>query len=835
MVTPLREPAEQVLESSRSLTDLIPWLMPLNDQIVLCKDGSLMAIFEYAPPDPDGQSPEASDGDADAAERGLMPMRREDVMLWFIARRRKDHSYPSGTFDNQTAQEVDDYYRESYKTKTHYGHKYYMAVLLSPEKRSGKMIDAFLYNMEQQRGVVRSVGRAVKSSIGFSAMEIAETARLEEQRLELETLISYFTASLPVKMRRVTGNTLWGLLNSFASASVDEHPVSLPESGVLLDGYLGEDTIDVERDHLLFEGHTTRKYVAALSIKNEPEAFPEETKPGMMDKIYAVDAEWTYCMALKMTSLLQARGVVQKFARFYRNTRKSVMTMLGETVSGSESAKINYDADVHEKDANAAMADFSSNPVAAYANITVLIQADSPKELERDVQRMTESIHENQFMTIRERMHLLSSWAGTLPGQWAIPVRWVFLTGGPIADMLPLHGIYQGAPSNAYLTKQRGSYHSALAVMDTAQRTTFNFNFHVGDLGHTLLLGPSRSGKSVWVNFLLSQFHRYPNSRIIVFDKDRSCWITTHMHDGKYMGVNEPGGICMNPVKNLDSKSDTDWNWFKQFADQLLSVRDGPLTAEELTELGNAVERCRAIPDHLRTLSTLKDCFSGEHAGTLKGRLAPWIGNGVWSNFFNGTDDSIEFSRFTTLSVDDILDFKDAARAFLLYLFHRIEKSLDGAPTIIYLEEAWFALEDPVFSQKLKEWLKRLAKKNVIVVMATQSALDAADSTAFASILDNVPTLVFLPNKKANAFRKLYKDAFQLEDHQIDLLSKITQKMDYFVVQSGVPKLINCRFSTEVLARLRSDEAAQELFKHWMESGNPDWKAHYVEAAKTLD
>jgi hypothetical protein len=132
-----------------------------------------------------------------------------------------------------------------------------MAVLLSPEKRSGKMIDAFLYNMEQQRGVVRSVGRAVKSSIGFSAMEIAETARLEEQRLELETLISYFTASLPVKMRRVTGNTLWGLLNSFASASVDEHPVSLPASGVLLDGYLGEDTIDVERDHLLFEGSIT--------------------------------------------------------------------------------------------------------------------------------------------------------------------------------------------------------------------------------------------------------------------------------------------------------------------------------------------------------------------------------------------------------------------------------------------------------------------------------------------------------------------------------------------------------------------------------------------------
>ncbi|EGQ64239.1 type IV secretory pathway VirB4 components-like protein, partial [Acidithiobacillus sp. GGI-221] len=205
----------------------------------------------------------------------------------------------------------------------------------------------------------------------------------------------------------------------------------------------------------------------------------------MMDKIYDVDAEWTYCMALKMTNLQQARGIVRKFSRFYRNTRKGVMTMLGEVVTNTESSKINYDADVHAKDTDAAMADFSSSPVAAYANITVLIQADSPGELKRSVERMTECIHANQFMTIRERLHLLSSWAGTLPGQWAIPVRWVFLTGGPIADMLPLHGIYQGASYNAYLTKQRGSYHSALAVMDTAQRTTFNFNFHVGDLGHT--------------------------------------------------------------------------------------------------------------------------------------------------------------------------------------------------------------------------------------------------------------------------------------------------------------------------------------------------------------
>ena len=49
----------------------------------------------------------------------------------------------------------------------------------------------------------------------------------------------------------------------------------------------------------------------------------------------------------------------------------------------------------------------------------------------------------------------------------------------------------------------------------------------------------------------------------------------------------------------------------------------------------------------------------------------------------------------------------------LTYLFRRIEKRLDGSPSLIVLDEAWLMLGHPVFRAKIREWLKVLRKANL--------------------------------------------------------------------------------------------------------------------------
>src|SRR3546814_1515797 len=75
----------------------------------------------------------------------------------------------------------------------------------------------------------------------------------------------------------------------------------------------------------------------------------------------------------------------------------------------------------------------------------------------------------------------------------------------------------------------------------------------------------------------------------------------------------------------------------------------------------------------------------------------------------------------------------------LTYLFHRLERRFDGAPTLLVLDEAWTFLDDPLFAGRIREWLKTLRKKNVSVVFATQSLADIQRSAIAPALVDSCP------------------------------------------------------------------------------------------------
>ncbi len=58
-------------------------------------------------------------------------------------------------------------------------------------------------------------------------------------------------------------------------------------------------------------------------------------------------------------------------------------------------------------------------------------------------------------------------------------------------------------------------------------------------------------------------------------------------------------------------------------------------------------------------------------------------------------------------------------------------------------------LDDPLFSSRIREWLKTLRKKNVAVMLATQSLADIADSQIAPAIIESCPSRIFLPNPRA--------------------------------------------------------------------------------------
>jgi type IV secretion system protein VirB4 len=82
----------------------------------------------------------------------------------------------------------------------------------------------------------------------------------------------------------------------------------------------------------------------------------------------------------------------------------------------------------------------------------------------------------------------VEAWLGSLPGDWKKNVR------------------------------------RPLMVCTTDGNTPFRFNRHVGDLGHTMILGPTGAGKSTFLALICAQFRRYQHGQFFVFDKGMSMF-----------------------------------------------------------------------------------------------------------------------------------------------------------------------------------------------------------------------------------------------------------------------------------------------------------------------
>lgn len=101
-----------------------------------------------------------------------------------------------------------------------------------------------------------------------------------------------------------------------------------------------------------------------------------------------------------------------------------------------------------------------------------------------------------------------SAFLGTLPGHGVPNIRRPLLHTLNLADLLPLTTIWPGLaqqPCPFYPPHSPPLAHAA-----TTGATPFRLNLHVGDVGHTLVIGPTGSGKSTLLAFLLAQHFRYP-------------------------------------------------------------------------------------------------------------------------------------------------------------------------------------------------------------------------------------------------------------------------------------------------------------------------------------
>ena len=170
-----------------------------------------------------------------------------------------------------------------------------------------------------------------------------------------------------------------------------------------------------------------------------------------------------------------------------------------------------------------------------------------------------------------------------------------------------------------------------------------------------------------------------------------------------------------------------------------------------------------------------------------------------------------------------LMETKAAVVPALSYIFHKLEQRFTGPPTILFLDECWLFLDNPIFAAKIREWLKVLRKANVAVVFATQSLQDVENSSIASVIKESCPTKIYLPN--SNAFEshmsKIYQ-GFGLNEREIEIIGMATPKRQYyykspmgsrlFELALGELSLAYCGASTpedrKMVSHIRSEEGS---------------------------
>jgi type IV secretion system protein VirB4 len=230
----------------------------------------------------------------------------------------------------------------------------------------------------------------------------------------------------------------------------------------------------------------------------------------------------------------------------------------------------------------------------------------------------------------------------------------------------------------------------------------------------------------------------------------------------------------------------------------LLASERVEITPEVRAAIWAALGSLASAPKVERTITGLTALVQ---MARLKAALEPYTIAGPWGRLLDAERETVGTDDVVAFETEDLLASKAAARAVLTYLFHRIEADLDGRPTLLAVDEAWFALDDPTFAPKLREWLKTLRRKNGSVLFSTQSLADVTASPIAPAVIESCLSRIFLPN--ARAIEPESRAAYErlgLNGRQIETIARATPKRDYWFQAQGGCRLFELGLGEVALA-----------------------------------
>ena len=738
---------EHARRASR-LSDFLPWAAMIAPGIILNKDGSFLRIARFRGPDLDS----ATQAELIATSARLNSALKRLGTGWAIyveAQRTASPGYPvSDGFADPISMLIDEERRDLFEggdiTRPNFTSAYYLTLQWLPPADDTSKASSLFYE-----GGAEGVATAAD--------------HLDDFERETGRVLDMIEGVMPEAVWLSPAETLTYL---HSTISTHDQQIAVPETPMHLDALLA--------DELLVGGLTPQlgnKHLRCLSITG----FPAVTVPGMLDELNRLGFAYRWTTRAICLDKVSAQRMLNRIRRLWFSKRKSLAAIIKEVLTNEASVLVDSDAANKSAEADAALQDLGADIAGyAYVTTTITVLGDSPRDADLRLQAIEKIVRGRDFACIAEGLNALEAWLGSLPGNPYANVRQPPISTLNLAHIMPVSAVWAG-PTNDGHFNAPPLFHAR-----TLGSTPFRFSLHVGDVGHTLIVGPTGSGKSVLLAFMALQFRRYRGAQVFAFDHGGSIRAATLAVGGEWHDLGGALGgdaapLSLQPLARIDEADER--AWASDWLGAILAREGFAITPEVKEYLWTALGSLADAPVAQRTLTGLTVLIQ---ASGLKRALAPYTLAGPYGRLLDGDIEHFGESDAQAFETEGLVG-TPAAPAVLAYLFHRIGRRLDGRPTLILIDEGWLALDDPLFGRQLKEWLKTLRKKNSSVVFATQSLADIEGSAIAPAIIESCPTRLFLANERAlePQIMGVYR-RFGLNDRQIEIIASATPKRDYY-------------------------------------------------------
>lgn len=790
------------------LADWLPWAGVVAPGVVLNKDGSFQRTARFRGPDLDS----ATQGELVANTARLNNALRRLGAGWALfveAERCPARGYPQSDFPEPLAWLVDEERRATFEeVGSHFESHYHLTLQYMPPEESHARAAKLIYENTSMAGVDWR-----ERLTAF----IAETERIFDLLIGVMPEIDWLD----------DGETLSYL---HATVSTRRYRVGVPEVPFHLDMLLA--------DVPLLGGLAPRlgdEHLRVVTVRG----FPTSTWSGILDDLNRLGFAYRWSTRFLCLDKDEAERELGRLRRQWFAKRKSVLALLRETLFQQESPLVDTDASNKAADADVALQALGSDQVAfgfLTATVTVL---DSDADLADEKLRRVERVIQGRgFVTIPESLNAVEAWLSSIPGNAYANVRQPIVSTLNLAHLVPVSAVWAGPERNTHLDGP------PLVVTRTEGATPFRLVTHIGDVGHTLVVGPTGMGKSVLLATLAMQFRRYPGSRVFVFDMGRSMRATVLGLGGEHYDLGADSAIAFQPLARIDEEVCR--SWAAEWVEGRLLHEGVVVGPDEKAAIWSALGSLAGAPVEQRTLTGLSVLLQ---SNALRQALAPYVLGGAHGKLLDADLDYLSMADVQCFEMAELMPSKAAVLAVLAYLFARIEERFDGSPTLLILDESWLFLDDPLFAARIRQWLKTLRKKNVSVIFATQSLADIKDSTIAPSIVESCASRIFLPNPQATEpqIRKIYA-GFGLNERQIDIVATAQPKRDYYYQSRAGNRLFDLDLGPVALAfagasKPQDQRAIDGVLRDigvpgfaaaWLRHRGLDWAAELLSSAPSM-